>query len=44
MGAERAKLLLAKARIRYEIPMVEGSSDLTDWDDFVKELREAGKL
>jgi len=23
---------------------LEGRVDLTDWDDFVKELREAGKL
>ena len=34
---------LPEDRIDLELAM-KGSPDLTNWDDFVKELREAGKL
>jgi hypothetical protein len=34
---------LLEDRIDLELAM-KGSSDLTDWDDFVKELRKEGKL
>ena len=40
---EGSDIELPEDRIDLELAM-KGSPDLTNWDDFVKELREEGKL